>query len=155
MAREQLKNLTEPMYYILLSLIKENHGYGIMQMVDEITEGRVAIGAGTLYSLLGRFEKEEIIIQVAEANRRKTYQITEKGSAILREEYARLNNLVSDGKRFFEFDGQPKEPPNDGGGGGEKEESICEVAKKENPEKAEKEKKMKLPRKGLNYGGAF
>ena len=42
MAREQLKTLTEPMYYILLSLLKENHGYGIMQMVDELTEG----GAG-------------------------------------------------------------------------------------------------------------
>ena len=39
MAREQLKTLTEPMYYILLSLLKENHGYGIMQMVDELTDG--------------------------------------------------------------------------------------------------------------------
>ena len=66
MAREQLKTLTEPMYYILLSLLKENHGYGIMQMVEELTEGRVIIGAGTLYTLLGRFEKDEIIRQVAE-----------------------------------------------------------------------------------------
>lgn len=151
MAREQLKNLTEPMYYILLSLIKENHGYGIMQMVDEITEGRVAIGAGTLYSLLGRFEKEEIITQIAEENRRKVYVITEKGSGILKDEYARLNNLVSDGKRFFEFDGERKEPPNDGGGG-EKKEPVAEVIKKE---KAEKEKKIRIPGRGLNYGGAF
>ena len=57
MAREQFQTLTEPMYYILLSLLRDNHGYGIMQMVEELTEGRVAIGAGTLYSLLGRFEK--------------------------------------------------------------------------------------------------
>lgn len=69
MARAQLKTLTEPMYYILLSLLKENHGYGIMQMVSELTGGRVVIGAGSLYSLLSRFENEGIIIQVAEENR--------------------------------------------------------------------------------------
>ena len=86
MAREQLKTLTEPMYYILLSLLKENHGYGIMQMVDELTEGRVVIGAGTLYSLLSRFEREKIITQVAEESRRKIYKITEKGSDILQDE---------------------------------------------------------------------
>lgn len=37
MAREQLKNLTEPMYYILLSLMQDNHGYGIMQMPEAET----------------------------------------------------------------------------------------------------------------------
>lgn len=141
MAREQLKNLTEPMYYILLSLIKENHGYGIMQMVEEITEGRVVIGAGTLYSLLGRFEKEEIITQLAEENRRKTYIITEKGNKILKDEYERLNLLVSDGKRFFDFDGERKDPPNDGGGENQEavEEAVTEIIK---DEKKKKEKRV-------------
>ena len=110
MAREQLKTLTEPMYYILLSLLKENHGYGIMQMVDELTEGRVVIGAGTLYSLLSRFEREKIITQVAEESRRKIYKITEKGSDILQDEYTRLNHLVEDGKKFFQFEGERKDP---------------------------------------------
>lgn len=127
MAREQLKSLTEPMYYILLSLLNENHGYGIMQMVDQLTEGRVAIGAGTLYSLLGRFEKEKIITQVAEENRRKIYRITEKGGDILKEEYARLNHLVEDGKKFFEFDGERKEPPESGGGREEESRSEAEA----------------------------
>lgn len=128
MAREQLKSLTEPMYYILLSLLNENHGYGIMQMVDELTDGRVAIGAGTLYSLLGRFEREDIITQVAEENRRKIYKITEKGGGILQEEYTRLNHLVEDGKKFFEFDGERKDPPDDSGG--KKEETIPEAVVK-------------------------
>lgn len=110
MAREQLKTLTEPMYYVLLSLIKQNHGYGIMQMISDFTEGRVAVGAGTLYALLGRFEKEEIISQVAEENRRKIYKLTDKGQGILHEEFARLNKMVSDGHKFFEFDGQPPTP---------------------------------------------
>ena len=102
MAREQLKNLTEPMYYILLSLLKENHGYGIMQQIDSMTCGRVKVGAGTLYSLLSRFESEGIIEETAEADRRKNYRITEKGRTLLQEEYNRLNQLISDGKRMME-----------------------------------------------------
>ncbi|MHC1723244.1 MAG: PadR family transcriptional regulator [Aminipila sp.] len=113
MAREQLKTLTEPMYYVLLSLIKENHGYGIMQMISELTEGRVAVGAGTLYALLSRFEKEEIIFQVSEENRRKVYKLSDKGRSILREEFQRLNIMVSDGQKFMEYDGQRLDPPED------------------------------------------
>lgn len=98
MAREQLKTLTEQMYYILLSLMSPNHGYGIMQEVDTKTKGRVKIGAGTLYNLLSRFEEEDIIKQISEEDRRKTYIITEKGLNILKEEYQRLIQLVLDGE---------------------------------------------------------
>ena len=42
--------LTEPVYYILLSLLTPMHGYGIMQNVKKLTNDRVNIGAGTLYS---------------------------------------------------------------------------------------------------------
>lgn len=102
MAREQLKNLTEPMYYILLALSEPQHGYGIMQEVERRTEGRVKIGAGTLYNLLSRFEEENFIVQVSEENRRKTYALTDKGLDILAEEYQRLKQLVSDGSDFLE-----------------------------------------------------
>lgn len=102
MAREQLKNLTEPMYYILLALSEPQHGYGIMQEVERRTEGRVKIGAGTLYNLLSRFEEESIIKQVSEENRRKTYTLTDKGLTILRDEYQRLKQLVFDGSDFLE-----------------------------------------------------
>jgi len=61
MAREQLQSLTEPMFFILLALTRPMHGYEIMQTVTNISRGRVTVGAGTLYALLTRFEKEEII----------------------------------------------------------------------------------------------
>lgn len=102
MAREQLKNLTEPMYYILLALTTPRHGYGIMQEVERRTRGRVRIGAGTLYNLLSRFEEENFITQISEENRRKTYRITGKGLDVLKDEYKRLRQLVSDGKDIFE-----------------------------------------------------
>jgi DNA-binding PadR family transcriptional regulator len=102
MAREQLKNLTEPMYYILLALTTPQHGYGIMQEVDKYTGGRVKIGAGTLYNLLSRFEEENFIVQISEENRRKVYGITDKGLGVLKDEYKRLRQLVSDGKDILE-----------------------------------------------------
>lgn len=101
MAREQLKTLTEQMFYILLVLIDENHGYGIMQKIAEITENRVLVGAGTLYSLLSRFESEGIIEQVREENRKKIYKLTPKGEGILNEELNRLTRLVADGNKFL------------------------------------------------------
>lgn len=102
MAREQLKTLTESMYYVLLTLTSPQHGYGIMQEVDLLTKGRVKVGAGTLYNLLSRFEEEAIITQVVEENRKKVYLISEKGLAILKAEHMRLIQLVEDGKALLE-----------------------------------------------------
>ena len=44
--------LTEGVYYILLSLYKPRHGYGIMQFVSELSNGRVELGAGTILEQL-------------------------------------------------------------------------------------------------------
>ena len=102
MAREQLKTLTEPMYYILLVLLQEQHGYGIMQRILELTKGRVIIGAGTLYTLLSRFEKEGIIKQVREEERKKIYTLTNKGKILLYEEEERLKKLLEDARVYRE-----------------------------------------------------
>lgn len=101
MAREQLQTLTEPMYYVLLTLIKPRHGYDIMQTIQELTSGRVVVGAGTLYALLARFEKEGLIKQVAEEGRRKIYQLTKAGFQILEEEMERLRMLLYDGDKII------------------------------------------------------
>ena len=94
MAREQLKTLTEPMYYILLSLLKENHGYGIMQEAARLTDGRVSLGAGTVYTLLYRMENDGLIESVREEDRRKIYGITSAGAAVLEAEGNRLANAA-------------------------------------------------------------
>ena len=44
--------MTEAIYYILLSLRRANHGYGILQEVAEMTGGRVNRGPGTLYGAI-------------------------------------------------------------------------------------------------------
>ncbi len=101
MARKQLQNLTEPMYYILLCLLKPLHGYGIMQEVDKITKARVKVGAGTLYALLSRFEKEDIVVKTEVINSKKNYIITEKGKKLLVDEHKRLKQLVLDGDNLL------------------------------------------------------
>ena len=101
MAREQFQNLTEPMYYILMSLLKENCGVDIMANVDKISNGRVRVGPGTLYALLGKFEKENMIRETEVVGRKRSYIITDKGLDILKEEYERLQILVEDGKLFL------------------------------------------------------
>lgn len=103
MAREQFQNLTEPMYYILMSLLKESCGVDIMERVDEISNGRVKVGPGTLYALLGKFEKENMIRETEVVGRKRSYIITDKGLDILKEEYERLQTLVSDGKVFLDI----------------------------------------------------
>ena len=102
MAREQFQNLTEPMYYILMSLLKERCGVDIMEAVDQISKGRVRVGPGTLYALLGKFQKENIIFETEVQGRKRSYIITDKGKELLQEEYRRLITLVNDGKLFME-----------------------------------------------------
>ena len=47
--KKKLLPMSETMFYILSSLRQERHGYGIMLHVKEITQGRIVLGAGTIY----------------------------------------------------------------------------------------------------------
>lgn len=102
MAREQLKTLTEPMYYILLALNEKRYGYEIMKFIENITNGRVIVGPGTLYALLGRFENDNIIKRLSKEERRKNYIITSYGKQILDDERHRLLKLIEDGNEILQ-----------------------------------------------------
>ncbi len=83
--------MTETAFYILLTLRKVQYGYGIMQDVEELTKGRIKLGAGTVYGSLSRMEKDGLIRVVGEENRRKSYIATDLGSELLRQEIARIS----------------------------------------------------------------
>ena len=102
MAREQFQTLTEPMYYILLALTEECCGVDIMEKVRNISGDRVKVGPGTLYAMLSKFEKNQIIRLTGEENRRKSYIITDAGRKMLLEEYERLKVMAEDGRIFIE-----------------------------------------------------
>lgn len=90
--------MTEAMYYILLSLLKPGHGYGMMARIRELSGGRINMGPGTLYGVLTRMKKEGLIELESEEERRKNYSITDAGREALWKEYERLKALVKDGK---------------------------------------------------------
>lgn len=98
MAREKFQTLTEPMFYILLSLREECCGADIMAWVSERTQGRVSIGPGTLYNLLDSFLQAGMIRETAVEGRKRSYLITDKGRETLRAEYRRLLALTEDYK---------------------------------------------------------
>ena len=100
MAKEPLKVLTESMFYVLLSLLRQDRcGTEIVQYVDDTTAGRVSLGPGTLYTILAKFEEEGLIRETAVEGRKRTYAITDRGRALYRQELSRLRLCVADGER--------------------------------------------------------
>ncbi len=107
MARKKLDTLTEQMYYLLLALHQPGHGYAIMERVQTLSQGRVALGPGTLYTLLARFEKEGLIVLAKVEDTRKIYRLTDLGRDTLEQEYRRLRRQVADGAAVFGEEDRP------------------------------------------------
>ena len=62
MGNKERGPLTEPMFYVLMSFLKRDMcGIDITQFVETKTRGRVKLGPGTLYTLLAKFQEEELI----------------------------------------------------------------------------------------------
>lgn len=85
--------MTETAFYILLCLKKPNHGYGIVQTVEKMTDGEVRLAPGTMYGSLSKMEKDGLIQFIKEEDKRKIYQITNLGSEILQIELKRIERL--------------------------------------------------------------
>lgn len=105
--------MTEAVYYILLSLMKPMHGYGIMQNVEQLSNGRVKLAAGTLYGAINTLLEKGWIVAVSEetfseksyshdkGNRKKEYQITKQGKEMLQDEIIRLQELLENGTHIL------------------------------------------------------
>ena len=85
--------MTETGFYILLCLQKPNHGYGVVQAVERMTDGEIRLSPGTMYGSLSKMEKDGLIRFVAEEDKRKIYVITELGAEILETEKRRIERL--------------------------------------------------------------
>ncbi len=87
--------LREPTFLILTSLAAEpRHGYGIIQDVEGLSEGRVRLRAGTLYGSLDRLVEQGLAAadreEVEQGRLRRYYRITGAGRQLLEAEVARL-----------------------------------------------------------------
>lgn len=115
--------LTPLAYQVLLALAdRERHGYGIIQEVDERTDGMVRIRTGTLYTMLQRLLDEQLVQPAATPegdgadiapgtrrdDRRKYYALTELGRDVLAAETRRMEALIGEAHRKHVLDRSTK-----------------------------------------------
>ena len=98
--------MTPAMLTLLVALSDgEQHGYALIDQVDELTAGGVRLGPGTLYRTLQRLRVEQLIVEVdgdaeaeradRRAERRRRYAITETGAIAAARELRHLRALVT------------------------------------------------------------
>ena len=94
--------LTPAVSHILLSLADgEKHGYAIMREVEEMTDGHLTMGPGTLYGSIKRMlgaclieETEQRPDPELDDQRRRYYRLTGLGEKVLSAEMARLEAMM-------------------------------------------------------------
>lgn len=97
MPKKSMDILTESMFYVLMALDQgPKCGIDIADFIDRRTKGRLQMGPATLYTLLGKFEKEQYIREISVEGRKRTYEITPKGRDAYSEELARLKQCIAD-----------------------------------------------------------
>jgi len=89
--------MQEATFLILTALASgSQHGYGIITDVTGISNGRVRLRAGTLYTALDRLRADGLIEvdreEVVDSRLRRYYRLTPVGSERLAEEAARLQS---------------------------------------------------------------
>lgn len=97
MPKKAMDILTESMFYVLMAFYHSPMcGIDAAQFIEARTHGRVQMGPATLYTVIGKFEKEKYIKEVQVDGRKRTYQITDKGRRAYEEELNRLRQCVAD-----------------------------------------------------------
>lgn len=97
MPRKAFEMLTESMFYVLMAFRSGPMcGIDVVEFIERKTKGRVKLGPATLYTILGRFEKEKYIKEISVEGRKRTYRITEKGIAAYENELSRLRLCIQD-----------------------------------------------------------
>ena len=89
--------MTETAFYILLCLKQPNHGYGVVQQVEQMTGGRLILGPGTLYGALNQLTEKgwiELYSQQTTSRKKKEYVITSQGREAFAKEVERLEEML-------------------------------------------------------------
>ncbi|MBO4205257.1 PadR family transcriptional regulator [Micromonospora echinofusca] len=92
--------MREPTFLILTALADgPRHGYGIVQEVATLSEQRVNLLTGTLYTALDRLTAEGLVAhdhdETVDGRRRRYYRLTPAGLTALSAQAARLRQLAT------------------------------------------------------------
>jgi DNA-binding PadR family transcriptional regulator len=105
--------LTTAGFQVLLALASgHSHGYAVMGFVDQLTDGQVRLGPGTLYRTLARLVADELVSETETSDpnaphdaRRRYYQLTPLGAQAVREEVELLARMVDAARSAGLLDG--------------------------------------------------
>ncbi|MBB6729957.1 PadR family transcriptional regulator [Cohnella zeiphila] len=94
MKKKELGRFSDASYLILSSLSSgPKHGYAMMEDIRQFSGTQLE--PGTLYGAISRLEKQGWIEPLPSEERRRPYRITTDGAAVLREQVATLEQVVS------------------------------------------------------------
>ncbi len=108
-AQELLRGVTDS---LLLSLVGElpTYGYQLIKELERRSGGYFKVRGGTIYPVLRRLEKAELISshwqQITKRQRRRYYQVTEKGRQVLAERLAEWQDFYSAASKLMSLDCQ-------------------------------------------------
>lgn len=91
--------MTEQTYFVMTALLDGPlHGYAVIKRVEELSQGRVKLAAGTLYAALDRLNDEGLIAvrneETVNGRARRYYGLTEDGAVALRAEADRMTQAA-------------------------------------------------------------
>ncbi len=91
--------LTPAVFFTLFALAGgDKHGYAIMQEARKLSDGSFRMGPATLYTTVQRLLELDLIVEVTvdgePDGRRRTYRLTDRGSALLGAELKRVEALL-------------------------------------------------------------
>ena len=97
MPRKAMEILTESMFYVLMALSdRPMCGIDIADWITRKTRSRVSLGPATLYTILGKFQKEDYIEETEVEGRKRTYRITARGREAYLDELQHLRRCLAD-----------------------------------------------------------
>lgn len=99
-----MDEVREPTFLMLIALAEgPRHGYGLIQDVERLSNGRTKLRPGTLYATLDRLTSKGLIEtageEVVEGRLRRYYRLTTAGSAVLDSESKQRLTLATEALR--------------------------------------------------------
>ena len=112
MPKKALDGLTESMFYVLMAMCHgPKCGTEVTEYIERRTGGRIQMGPATLYTILGKFENEDLIEEISVEGRKRTYKVTQKGIDAYFAELTRLKQCITDAEGGIGNEEDPQARP--------------------------------------------